>query len=557
MKNSSTQKNFLAGATIIAFSHIIVKIIGALFRVPLANLIGAEGMAIYQSAYSIYLVLFTISTAGLPVAISKMVSEYDALGKEKEAFNVFSVAYRLLFVIGIVGSAILMLGSKTISSAMGAADVAPALAALAPSLLFVSVSSVYRGFFQGRQNMMPTALSEVIEACLKLLVGLVLAYLLSVYGSAGSATGAILGVTIGALASAIFLFIYYNVKKERSIFSKTGLSRKEKNGLLKRIIYIAVPVTLGSSVFTLTSTIDTFMVLKRLQDIGFSYTQAKVMFGYYSGYAVTMFNLPAAVIVGISISIVPAISAAMAINKVKEAAGNIASSVRITWQLAFPAGLGMAALASPILKFLFPTADFVIPVAPEGVSVSSGILSVLNSGGDATKLLTMLGLAISLVCITMLTNSILQALGKVWLPVINMFIGGVVKIIANYVLVGIPGLNIMGAPISTTLCYFIITLLNLICIARKTSPTYGIGSTIIKPLISGVCMVLTAVFSYNFIYGITSSNIIGVGGAIVLAVIVYAGLMLVLKSFCKEDILLLPKGKLIADKMSFFLKQES
>lgn len=554
MKKDTTQKNFLIGAAIIAFSHILVKIIGAMFRIPLANLIGAEGMAIYQSAYSIYLVLFSVSTAGLPVAISKIVAEYKSLGEEENAFNVFSVSYRLLFIIGIVGTIALMAGAGPISSMMGAPDVAPALTALAPSLLFVSVASVYRGYFQGLKNMVPTAISEVIEAFLKLSAGLVFAYFLASYGSSGSATGAILGVTLGALASALFLIFYYIRKKERSIFSKTYLTSKEQFSLLKKIIYIAVPVTLGSAVFTLTSTIDTFMVLKRLQDIGFSYTEAKVMFGYYSGYAITMFNMPAAVIVGISMSIVPAISSAMAKKNTLEASANIASSVRITWQLAFPAGLGLAVLASPILRLLFPAADFIIPTVPLSAAEPTGLIALLNSGGDATRLLTMLGLAISLVCITMLTNSILQALGKVWLPVVNMFAGGVIKILANYILVGVPGLNIMGAPISTTLCYLIITVLNLICISRITTPGYGIGSTIVKPLISGTLMILTAIFTYKFVFGITSSNLISVAVSIALAGIVYFIAMLFTKAFKRMDILLIPKGSIIADKLSKFIK---
>ncbi len=548
------QKNFLAGASIIAVSHIIVKIIGALFRIPLANLIGAEGMAIYQSAYSIYLVLFAISTAGLPVAISKMVSECDALSRDDEAFNIFSVSYRLLFVVGLVGTLILMAGAKPIAYAMGAPDIYPALMALGPSLLFVSISSVYRGYFQGRQNMMPTAVSEVIEALFKLLVGLMFAYMLAFSGSAGSATGAILGVTTGALGSVIYLFFYYVKGKNKSILSKTAMSRTEKNKLIKTIIFIAVPVTLSSSVFTLTSSIDTFMVLKRLQTIGFSYEQAKIMFGYYSGYAITMFNLPASVIMGISISIVPSISAAMAVNKIKEASESIASSVRITWQIAFPAGLGMAVLSGPILRLLYPTADFIVPKTPAGIPEVSGIISLLTSGGDATRLLTMLGLAISLVCITMLTNAILQSLGKVWIPVMNMMIGGIVKIAVNYILVGIPYINIMGAPISTTLCYTVITILNLIAISKLATPPYGVMSTIVKPLISGLALMGAAVFTYKFIFGVTASNTLATGLSIGVAAAVYFVLMLLIKGFRKEDIYLLPKGQMIVSVLNKFLK---
>ena len=553
MEEKNTSKNFLVGATIIAASHILVKVIGALFRIPLANLIGPDGMAIYQAAYSIYMVLFTVSTAGLPVAISKIVSEYIALKKEDEVKNVFSVSYKLLLWVGILGMVALISGAKLFAAAMGVSEVYTALIALAPSLLFVSLASVYRGYFQGKQNMIPTAISEVIEAVCKLGIGLVLAYLLLSFGSAGSATGAILGVTTGALGSLVYLFIFYSKNKIKADKPVT-VDKSKRNKLIKRIIFIAIPVTLGSSVFTLTATIDTFMVLRRLMNIGFSVEQAKVMFGYYSGYAITLFNLPASVIEGISISIVPAIRAAMAITKIKEASDNIASSVRITWQLAFPAGLGMAALASPILHFLYPAANFVIPKTPEGVPAATGILSVLANNGDATVLLTLLGLAISLVCITMLTNSILQALGKVWVPVLNMFIGGVFKIIANYVLVGIPQLNIMGAPISTTLCYLIITVLNLIAISKSAKPEYSFTATILKPGIAGVLMILGAVFTYNFVSGIVSSRIVSLGAGIGVAVVVYFGVMFISKGFKKEDMMLLPKGNVIARKLDKVLK---
>jgi len=549
--SENKNQNFITGAVIIALSHIIVKVIGALFRIPLANLIDAYGMGIYQSAYNIYLLFFAISTAGIPVAISKLIAEYNAKGKIKEAGGVLKVSTVLLFAVGAVGTLVLILGAGLFSHMLGVDGARLCIIALAPSLFFVCISSVYRGYFQGEQNMLPTALSEVIEAIFKLFVGLAAAGLFIRYGADKAAAGGILGVTTGALFSAVFLLFYYKFKKKNKP-SSPALEKSELKEILKRLVVIAVPITIGSSVFTLTSSIDTVMVLRRLQAIGFDEKTATEMFGYYSGYAITLFNLPSTVIVGLSISVVPAVAAALARGEVKEGAEITASSTRITWQLAFPAGLGMAALASPILKFLFPTADFVIPVAPEGVSVSSGILSVLNSGGDATKLLTMLGLAISLVCITMLTNSILQALGKVWLPVINMFIGGVVKIIANYVLVGIPGLNIMGAPISTTLCYFLVTVLNLMAINKVMKPRYGIGATLIKPAVSVIAMGIGASIIYS-LCAESLGNTLSIGVSICIAVLVYFALMLILKGFKKTDIALLPKGEKLAGLAGKFL----
>ena len=217
MKEKGAQKNFITGATVIALSHIIVKVIGALFRIPLANLIGPDGMAIYQASYSIYLILFAISTAGIPVAISKLVSGYDALGDRVEAKNVFYVSFRLLFVIGVAGSVILFCGAGLFAKIMGIPDGYPAIMALAPSIFFVSLSSVYRGYFQGCQNMFPTAISEVAEAVFKLVVGLALAYAFVGLSSAAPAMGGILGVTSGALFSAIYLIFYYKKKRNSKI----------------------------------------------------------------------------------------------------------------------------------------------------------------------------------------------------------------------------------------------------------------------------------------------------------------------------------------------------
>lgn len=548
--SENKNQNFVTGAVIIAVSHIIVKVIGALFRIPLANLIDAYGMGIYQAAYNIYLLFFAISTAGIPVAISKMIAEYNAKGKIKEAGGVFRVAFFLLFAVGLAGTLVLILGAGFFADILGVEGAELCIIALAPSLFFVCISSVYRGFFQGGQNMLPTAVSEVIESIFKLGVGLFAAGVLIGFGKDKAAAGGILGVTTGALFSAVFLFVYYRVRKKSNKIASPSLEKDEIKDILKKLIVIAVPITIGSSVFTLTSSIDTVMVLRRLQAIGFDEKTATEMFGYYSGYAITLFNLPSTVIVGLSISVVPAVAAALARGATKEGADITASSTRITWQLALPAGIGMAVLAGPIMKLLYPAADFIIPVHPYGESVDWGIFNFLLSGGDATRLLTMLGLGIPLVCTTLVTNSVLQAAGKVWLPVIHMFIGGTAKIIANYVLVGIPSLNIMGAPISTTLCYLAVTVLNLIAIGRVMKPSYGLGATIIKPAVSVTAMGFAAVFTYKLtvsMLGNTVSMIASIG----VAVAVFFIFMLALKSFKKEDIYLLPKGgklAVLADK---------
>ena len=533
--------NFLIGAAIIAFSHIFVKIIGMFFRIPLTNLIGTKGIAVYQAAYSIYTIFFVIATAGLPVAISKMISERRAVGELKEVKKIYSIALKVLLIVGGVGTLILIFGAKLFSNSFGYANYYPAIICLAPSLFFVSISSVYRGYYQGMQNMIPTATSELLEALFKLICGLVFAGMLVPYGYVSAASGGILGVTTGACISAVFLIIYHKSNNKKNN-SKLIILNSERNSIIKELIKIAVPITLGSCVFSMTSVIDTAMVLRRLQSIGYMQEETEIMFGYYSGYAITLFNLPASVIVGLSISIVPAITNAL-VNKQKEIAGKIiATGIRFTWQLAFPAGIGLAVMAKPILKLLYPNANFVMPMhsdLPENC-----IIRTICNNTDATKLLTLLGVAISLVCLTMVTNAILQALDNEWKPVKNMFIGGIVKIICNYILIGIPEINIMGAPISTTLCYLTITSLNLYSINKKLDVNYDKLSVFVKPTAAVIVMSAGAICLYNFL-NVKCSNftttIISVG----IAVILYFVTMLLLKGFKREDIEMLPKSKII------------
>ncbi len=545
-EKNSANKSFITGAMVIAFSHIIVKLIGAFFRIPLANMIGPEGMAIYQASYSIYLVLFIISTAGLPVAISKLVSKNVAVGNHQQVQKTLRVSFCILLFLGVVGTVVLLLGAKGFARIMAIPQDYIAIMALAPSLLFVSLASVFRGYFQGYQNMYPTALSEVIEALFKLFIGLALAGALLPLGDAYAATGGILGVTVGSMFSAFFLIVYYVFYQRKQKRIPVRFETGEFGRILTNVIWIAVPITIGSSVFSLTNMIDAAMIMRRLAGLGYAEDAYKMMYGYYSGYAITLFNLPATVIVGMSISIVPAVSMAMASGNKPQAREQIASAIRVSWQTAFPAGIGLAVLAGPILHFLYRDTDFILPM--NGALPEHPILAFFCNNQDATRLLSFLGLAIGMVCVTMVTNAVLQALDKVWLPVRNMIAGGLVKVIANYILIGIPAVNIMGAPISTTLCYGTILTLNLLSIHRVLKVNYGFADTVLKPLISVAAMAVTAHFLHGWMTpGFPS--VIALALAICGAVLVYLIGMILLKAFRRTDIELLPKGEKLASLM--------
>lgn len=524
------KQGFLQGALIIAIAHIVVKIIGALYKIPLTRyILGPDGIGIYNSSYTIYNVLFIVSTAGLPVAISKMVSESIANDNYKEALKIFKVSRIILFILGVLGFCILLFGAGAFADFLKIPSAGIAMMAMAPSLFFVSLMSAYRGFYQGMSNMMPTALSEVIEAGGKMFVGLLLSYLFLSYGIEYAASGAILGVSTGTFVAALFLMLYwYRLRPQVKNLCKAEQQTEKSKTIASKLIKLAVPITLGASVFTLASVIDLTMIMRQLAGLGFDEDARTTMYGYYSGYAVTMFNLPPTIIASLAVSIVPAISVSLVKKDWATATKTVETAIRITLLIALPCAVGMSVLSGPILNLAF------------------------NDTG-AELLLKILAYGIIFVSIVMVANAIIQAKGNVWVPVINMCIGGIVKIIVNYVLVGNINININGAPVGTVLCYLTTALLNLVAIHKYFSPKYGVGF-IVKTVISVVIMGICASISYNALISITSSNSISLLVSIALSAIIYFVLLLALKAVEKQDVLAMPCGEKIANALKMFLK---
>lgn len=520
-KKGNSGSNFLIGAFVIAVSHILVKVIGAIYKIPLDGLIlKTEGMGIYSSSYTIYNWLFVVSTAGLPVAISKMVAEARALGRMKESEKIFRISKILLFCVGLCAFLIMFLFAVPFSKLIQAPSSYLTMMVMAPSLFFVAMASSYRGYYQGQENMFPTALSEVIEALCKLIFGLSFAYYaMKIYNEPyiGSA-GAIAGITMGTVFSFLFLIIYHRRKKEVykiSTFDDTVSSAKS---ILKRLIKLAVPVTLGVSVFTLTSLIDTAMVMNQLYGLGYTEAERLSMFGYLNR-AITLFNLPPTVIASIAISIVPAIAAAIAVKDDQAAGRNVKSALRITVLIAMPCAAGLSSLAKPILSLLY-------------------------NDGNYSFLLNVMGIATLFVTVVQVSNAMLQAYSRPWIPVRNMLIGGIVKVVVNLLLVSRPEININGAPIGTTLCYFTVMSLNIISIKKYTGIKFGITGFVVKPLILGIVTALSAFYSYKA-FAIFAGNLISTAGAICVAVVCYGVCMLAIKAIDKDDVRLLPKGEKI------------
>lgn len=527
MGNSNGKDSFLKGALILGLAGILVKIIGAFFRIPLGNLIGAEGMGYYQAAYPVYTLFLTLATAGFPTALAKLVSEKMAIGDYKGAHKVFKVSYTVLAITGFIAFCIFFFGADFIvNDIMENPGAKYAMLAISPALLFVPVMSSYRGYFQGRREMTQIAISQISEQLFRVVLGITLAYFLMYKWGANpgpeqGAAGAIMGATIGAIASIIYLIIAYLVKL-KTIKREIRISKKFKEEniarILKKLLVVAVPITIGASVMPLVNMIDNVIVIRQLIEAGFTQTQANVMFGQLTGMAMAIINLPSVITVAMSMSLVPAISQAYAVGNRIKAIKETKSAIKITLMIVLPAAFGIASLAHPIMKLLFPG---------EPATVGT-ILLVL------APCIVFLGLIQSL-------NGILQGMGKPMVPVICLVIGMVFKVVISYTLTAIPQINVIGSALGTLTAYFVASILELVYIKKAMRMKLSKKEFFIKPLAIVITMFIAVKLSYTFTIGIlgnTLSTII----AIAIGAIVYILATFTLGGIKKEELLSMPKG---------------
>ncbi len=538
MSNNKKQ-SFVQGAFILVVAALLVKFIGAFFKIPLANLIENDGMGLFNSAYQIYTIMFIIATAGFPTAISKMVAESLALNRKQEADRVFKVAICILAIIGVVGSLFLFFGADFISGWIKNTRSFDAIRAIAPAVLCVSFMAVFRGYFQGRQNMYPTAISEVTEALGKLIFGYLFAWMFISHSAEKASAGAVFGVTMGTVLGFFSLLVMYIMyKKKKESYMPDEVTDSYRN-ITKKLIRIAVPITIGASVSSLTNLADMFTVMRRLQDIthltpefmakygsvienfaGTSMNEqlANSLYGMYTGKALTLFNFPLTMVVALGMSVVPVIAGALAKQDKLGAQRAVNTVLKLTIMFAIPCAIGMYVLASPILQVVFHDTL-------------------------ATTLLQKLAISIVFVSLLQITTSILQAYGRTVIPVINMIIGGIIKVVINYNLVAVPEINIDGAPIGTMVCYCTVMLLNMIWIIKETKCKFNIVEFVVKPVFAGAVMGVVVHFLYNGVSGYGTVTALGV--SVIAAVFVYFAILLVVRAFKEDDIRMLPKGEKI------------
>ena len=534
------QNSFFGGAAILAAGILIVKLIGMFYKIPLINIIGEAGAADFNNAYNIYAVLLTVSTAGLPVAVSKLVSEANALDRRNQVRRTFRLALVLFLALGLVSFLVMFFRADALAGMMNDSKAAAGIRALAPAVVCVGCLAALRGYSQGHSNMAPTSVSQIIEALCKLVVGLGLAFWLVKQGKDPdvAAAGAITGVTVGTVVALAYMVLDFLLSRGRE--DTRGTDRPDSAGsILVNILKIAVPITLSSSMVGIVTVIDSSLVQGQLQSaLDLTEQASRTLYGNYSG-ALNIYNLPTSLMAAITASVIPAVSAALARRDRRGAARITGSALRITALLSFPMGVGLFVLGTPIIRLLFPKLN---------VAVAGPLLSTL-------------GIATPFVCMVLVCNSVLQAHGFINLPVIVMVLGGIVKIVNNYNLVG--AIGIAGAPVGNILCFGLALVLDLVVITRVIPNRPRLLPIFAKPAVASAVMGGAAWAVYGLLSRILSSeqvdqagqtvravsrmgNAAGIFLSIAVAGVVYLVLVIALRAISRDDLALMPKGDKLA-----------
>ena len=505
-------RHVLGGVAALTFSNLLVKVLGMLFKIPLANQIGEEGMAYYNLAYNIFKWFYMISTAGLPVAISILISRSRARARLNETRRIDQISQEMFLLIGAIGCLSMYLGADWFAAIQGAPDAAQSMRFIAPSLFFICIASAARGYFQGFEELQPTAVSQVIEAACKLLLGILFAwYSLTVrhdplYTVAAFAIG---GSCVGTALSMGYLLI----RKLR--FHPTLLSRAtspdprtaSKRRIAKTLMKIAFPITLSASVMSLTDLLDSVLTINYLTTgAGIDHETALRQYGNYTSLAVPMYNLPLALVYPICSAVVPALCAAYTAGRHKRADTLLGTTFQCAATIAFPCAMGLCVLSYPILSLLY-RADMAQSGAPQ--------LSVL---------------AASVIFVSMLsvTNAALQATGHETLPIVSMLIGAGVKLLSSSLLTTRPDIGILGVPMSTSLCYFSIMMINLFFTVKYTGVHLSFVKVFFKPAFAATGCAVVAPVVYRLLLHVAPSALaclgaVGVAGGVYVLLLAAVG----------------------------------
>lgn len=526
MSGSTKKQTFLHGAALLALATAVVKVIGALYKIPLKMVIGDQGYGYFTTAYDIYSVLLMISTAGLPVAMSRMISQASALGHYNQVCKIYKTARGIFLCLGVVSTTLMMGFATQLAGWLEQPNAKFAILFLGPCAFLMGLISTYRGFFQGQGDMRPTSASQVLEAFFKLIVGLGAAFALMYYTKSVplAAGGAILGVTVSCVISVVFL--YGKFRPAYKQLPQTGEQEMSYGAAIKGLLAIALPITVGSAGLQLLTVVEQKLYMSQLlTNLGMSQDTADTVKGIYS-MSLTIFNMPCAFIVPITVSVIPAITSHLTLKNDAGVRETEESAARITGLLSLPCSVGLMLLARPVMALLGGYAG-------EKLDLAASLMAVL--GG-----------CIFLYAIIQYTNAVLQSHGHATIPVVNMLLAGGAKLAVVYILVGNPSIGILGAPIGAVLSYAAIGAMNLIAIARVVPQKPKLLRNLLRPLLPAALMGVAVCGIYWILTRITDSRLLLCGVPIAFGAAVFFAAVVWCKAITAEDCKLLPKGEKIA-----------
>ena len=534
INNKPKKEGFMQGVITLMFSQVLIKILGLVYTLYLTNRqgFGDKGNGICASGYQIYALLLTISSIGVPSAISKLVSERVAVGDNKGAHRIFKIAFATFAVIGLVGSLLLFFGANVIANQwLQIPDAEMTLVALSPAIFFVTVASVMRGYFNGRQKISVGAKSQTLEQVFKTLLTIIVVEVVAILSNVSTewmAAGANLATTLATFLGFSYLFLYYrSERKEVATEIKNTVNYKYErvSTIIKRILLVSIPITLTAIMSSINKNVDSFTVVRNLRAF-MPEDQATALYGILGGKVDTLTSLPLAINVAFATALVPAISAAKAKGDNKTITEKTSFSLLISMLIGLPCTVGMFIFAQPILNLLFPNAN------------------------DGALILQISALTIIFTILDQTINGALQGFGKLIIPTISLATGVFVKFIFNITLIKIPSIGVYGAAWGSVACHLVAFCIVFTMLRKNIKLNLTSSKFVIKPVIATAIMGICSYFIYSALKGIIIERLATII-ALFVAVVIYTLAIVVLKIFTKDEFKMMPAG----DKIIKFLEK--
>lgn len=526
-RKNNAGKNLIVQGSILALASIVVRLIGIIYRIPLTNIVGNEGMGYYGFAFEVYSFLVILSTSAIPVAVSKLTAARIAKKEYKNAQAVFRCSIKFAAVLSGSLALITFIGAPFISKVMfgGITEVAPALRVLAPTVFVCAVMGVFRGYTQGLGNMTPTAFSQVVEQIINAIVSVVAAAILISKGAAYGAAGGTMGTLMGAVASLVFLYFVYT--SNQPVIRRRIKKDPTKKAMLDQDVYrliglTVLPLILTSTIYQISSLLDSSLFSNILKAIGYQSSFISSLYGIYSSKYQLLINLPLGITAALTVAMMPGIAGAIAINDKQQVREQIDTVIRFTLLIAIPCAVGVAVMGGPIMQMLF---------------------------NDATtlpgRMLAVGAVTIVFYAFSTLTSTILQGSNYMRIPVINAAISLGVHIVFTVVLLAFADLHIFALIYGNIIFSFCMCVLNIRSLAKLIDYEMDIVKMAASPAIASLIMGAVTFFVYKGLIYLIHSNLVSTMISILIAVIIYAVIMVLTRGVTEEELYMFPKGDAI------------